>query len=137
MLIYRKYVISLWLSNCITEIDELAFAPFKSLAKLNLQSNNISKISRTAFSGTKLTHLYLSTNKLKCVPDLYTVSQTLIHLDISKNEIENDQGPEIIYIFPKLKTIILDYNDLHMLPGIVSAADYISELHLNHNSWTT
>ena len=77
--------------NCITEIDDLAFAPFKTLAKLGLQSNKISKISQTAFSGTKLTYLYLSTNKLKCVPDLYTVSQTLTYLDISDNEIENDE----------------------------------------------
>ena len=72
-------------SNRISELHPNEFTNYTALTLLQIAHNNIHTISSSAFSGTQLIELDISSNKLTVAPDLAAVSGTLQTLTIKRN----------------------------------------------------
>ena len=120
----------------LEEIGHKAFLDYERLEKLALFENLIHTIHHTAFIGVHLKELDLNNNKLKCIPDLFYVKNTLETLILSNNNLGSCIKDTVYYadfIFVKLHKIYLDEAHLKVLPGIVLAAPHLKILSLRRN----
>jgi hypothetical protein len=67
--------------NRLSEIRQADFnEKFPALVSLTLIDNNISRIERGSFKGTKLRNLHLGGNPLRVFPDCSEIADTLLFL---------------------------------------------------------
>ncbi|ELU14459.1 hypothetical protein CAPTEDRAFT_67111, partial [Capitella teleta] len=97
------------MENDITRIRQSDFNDkYPDLADLRLYVNDITSIESGCFKGTIIELLNLSSNKLTSIPDLHQVSNTLIGLNLTSNEITTILVEELSYL---IKLTGLHLND--------------------------
>ena len=126
-------------SKNISEIGANVFRLCKNLVRIvHLDKNRISKISSSAFEGTKIQLLYLNGNRLKCIPDLHTIKNTLRYLFLDHNRLGQcqmcTQNCTATY---KLVSLSLAYNYLTQLPWIVFCTNRLKSINLMGNKFQT
>ena len=125
-----------YLRICGKRLDEIGhkvFSDYERLEKLALFENLIHTIHLTALIGVHLKELDLNINKLKCIPDLFYVKNTLETLILSNNNLGSCIKDTVYYAevnYVKLHKIYLDESHLNVLPGIVLAAPHLKVLSL-------
>lgn len=82
--------------NLIENITRGAFTNLKTLRRLFLHNNNISRIDDDAFSGVEFTlyHLYLANNSLRSIPAAIGELDVVILLDVTMNPIGDSHFDE-------------------------------------------
>ena len=122
----------------ITEIEDNAFKLFNKLSLVQLHKNRISKISHSAFTGTRIRQLILMHNQLTCIPDLHSVRHSLYLLNVDYNKLgECHFGTQTCNGSYALKELSLRRNDLTQLPWIVFCANHLTVLSLGDNKFKT
>ena len=103
----------------ISEIRDNAFDSYHNVQYVFLENNSISKISPSAFIGTKIKLLNLRRNRLTCIPDLQPMIHTLDTLLLDKNRLGDcEMGKQICSGTYTMARLFLSYNDLTQLPWI-------------------
>ena len=89
--------------------------PVKStLDKLFLANNNISVVPPCYFSSfKKLKHLNMNSNSLSLIPDISPVCNTIINLQLSRNNIHSISGGVIKAVYPLFKFLYLEENTIN------------------------
>ena len=123
----------------ISEIGANVFRLCKNLVRqVHLDANRISKISSSAFEGTKIQLLSFIGNRLTCIPDLHTIKNTLRYLFLDHNRLGKcqmcTQNCTATY---KLVTLSLTYNYLTQLPWIVFCTNRLKSINLMGNKFQT
>ena len=127
-------------SKNISEIRAFAFRLCKTVFKVYLQENIISKISPIAFEGTQIAGLYLTMNRLTCIPDLHSIAKTLGSLIMEHNRLGQCQKQALDCkekTFEHLRYLYLAYNELTQLPWIVFCTKGLQYLGLQGNRFQT
>ena len=83
----RKIYLS---NNSITELNDTDFQDYSSLSYLDLSDNEITMIGNLTFSGCPVRHLRLHRNLLTCMPEFYTISETIYYINIGYNLLSPD-----------------------------------------------
>ena len=123
--------------NKMTYVESHAFSSYVSLEELSLGKNEITHIESGAFTGTKIFRLFLFGNKLKCIPDLTSISSTLVHLYIQSNHIDVCSTEPQNHTFPLLRTLHLANNALSNLPLICYQSPNLHSMYINDNNFET
>ncbi|KFM75099.1 Chaoptin, partial [Stegodyphus mimosarum] len=121
--------------NCISSISEGVLGSMKYLRILDLSNNKLSSLPQNIFSNTKLEKLNLSRNNFAqpSLESLTAVRETLKHLDLSLNEIENISS-ESFSTLTKLQALNLSSNHISFLhEQSFQAMSHLLELDLSHN----
>ena len=120
--------------NRITDIGDNDFNGCTNLEKVSLVGNRVKYISPSAFVGTRLKHLLVQLNKLTCIPNLASVSSTLISLYIQHNLLgECNTRTRYTFSFLNLQTLSIGYNKLTELPNIFYHSKMLRTLSIAHN----
>ena len=123
--------------NKMTYVESHAFSSYVSLGELSLRENEITHIEPGAFTGTKIFRLILAHNKLKCIPDLRSISSTLLHLYIQSNHIDGCSIEPQNHTFPLLYVLRLKNNALSNLPPMCYQAPALLALYIDDNNFET
>jgi len=94
-----------------------SIANFKNLSILNLSNN---KIKRVQNLPANLRELYLSNNEISEFEHLKNPLDSLIHIGLAYNKLNNQQLTIIVKNFPNLFCIDLSFNELNDLGFVVS-----------------
>ena len=105
--------------NSLSTLPDSALSTLTSLETLTISYNRLSSISPTCFQDTQLKILSAPKNVLIMFPDLSVVSQTLIYLDLSSNQIVNIPC-ELLEPLVNLRELRLKANLLTIIPGTCS-----------------
>ena len=106
-----------------------------NLTHLDLSGNEIKKIPEEIGHCRKLMHLILNNNCLTDIPDVISTLVNLTHLDLSGNEIK--KIPEEIFDCLLLRTLNLSHNQLYSISDKIKYCTNL-KLFLNDNplTWT-
>ena len=110
--------------------------PVKStLEELVLINNNISTVPPRYFSSfKKLKHLSMRSNSLCLIPDISPLHNTIINLDLGRNNIASISGGVIKTVYPLLKFLTLEKNALNKFDSnVMSFWPLLSVLNLRDN----
>ncbi|XP_067687310.1 leucine-rich repeat-containing protein 15-like [Haliotis asinina] len=123
-------------NNNITRISKSTFSGTRHLSIIALDENQITRIEKGAFAGIReLQELWLNANKLKKIPSPFSPKVT--KLQISKNRISKISKKD----FPKnsaLSILTLSSNMIKTIePGTFSQSKFLTELYLSGNKITT
>ncbi|XP_056328547.1 slit homolog 3 protein [Danio aesculapii] len=124
--------------NNITRITKVDFSGLKNLRVLHLENNQISVIERGAFEGLKqLERIRLNRNRLQVLPELLFQSTTkLSRLDLSENQIQAIPRKAFRGI-TTVKNLQLDSNHISCIEdGAFRALRDLEILTLNNNNIT-
>jgi hypothetical protein len=115
------------------DIDEIfvQLIQFKNLLKLNISSNNLSKLPKSINKLNKLRILNISSNDLIDVPDEICDLKCLESLYIFKNKLII--LPDDIGKLSELKTLCLYNNELILIPNSINKLKKLKILGLNYN----
>lgn len=90
---------------------------FKNLSILNLSNN---KIKRVQNLPATLRELYLTNNEISEFEALKNPLNSLIHIGLAYNKVNNQQLAVIVKNFPNLFCIDLSFNELNDLGFVVT-----------------
>ena len=125
-------------SRDISEIEEHAFQNFTNVKSVQLDNNRIRKISPSAFTGTAIAGLHLSMNRLKCIPDLRSIINTLTVLSINHNKLgECQMSSQHCSGTYRISYLDIGFNALTQLPRIVFCTSHLKSLLLRANKFQT
>lgn len=145
--------------NLLTQIGDNAFSTYNKLAHLELNNNELSGISATAFEGCILETLSLGGNYLTTFPLLEAVASTLKSIDLTGNQISNvisasfeplvmlsqvtlDKNALTDFGFrhgfqPALKEVYIQVTNLYDLDNAFTEMPYIETLKISKGSFLT
>ncbi|KIH69553.1 leucine Rich repeat-containing domain protein [Ancylostoma duodenale] len=113
--------------NKLSEITEETFAGLESLQHLNLESNNIKKITPGAFAGIPLLLLWLPNNCLSSItPTTFQGALFLRQLSLANNNIKNIEPLSFNHL-ANLHTVDLASNKIQSLQqGAIQGSDHLT-----------
>ena len=124
-------------NNPLTTLNANEFTPYPNMITADLEYNQISSISPTAFTGTVLMYLYLSNNKLTTFPDVSTVGSTLdyFYLEYNPDLVSPDNAwfKTMTSQLTVLRHLRLRGNQLTILPDVSEMGDTLIEFVSRHN----
>ena len=121
--------------NSISDMDNF-FSVFKYLYSLNLNYNQIEKLSFSSFNGLEsLTHLSMRGNRLQNIThETFSSLENLKELDLGQNAISLIDDGSFSTLFG-LKTLLLDENDLFFISNtLFSDLKDLKQLSLANNN---
>jgi len=127
--------------NKLTRIEEISFLHVPRITFISLDENEIYFVSDKAFFGlTRLRNLYLSHNKLDCIPNLSLTQKSLRVFHMNNNFLSrcsDDYYLKNKVTFPRLHSVQLDDNNLSIIPKFLLGAVRLKSLSLKHNMLKT
>ncbi|KAF8356657.1 fli-1 [Pristionchus pacificus] len=114
-----------------------ALYKLKSLRKLDLSANKISKIDLPEGSWESLVTLNISTNCLKALPENLVRMTMLQRLYASNNKLTFEGIPSGIGKLVQLTVLHLSYNQLELVPEGLSRCVKLQRVRLDHNKLIT
>lgn len=124
--------------NQITAIRECDFCSFFQLTLLNLDDNDISSVSPTAFNYTTLETLTMNGNNLPLIPDLAVIGNTLSRLELYHNHIDSiaDGTFQALSILDRLTLEGNQLNEANMGQSCFDGLTGLRYLYLQDNELT-
>ncbi|XP_011297186.1 leucine-rich repeat-containing protein 28 [Fopius arisanus] len=124
-----------WNYRGITELPISLRDKGTAIEELYLKENKITVIPPWIYQLTNLTNLYLAGNKLKNLPEEFSVMERLKVLDLSDNDLK--VVPEGLKRLKTLRELILDDNSLCQLPLDIADFEELEKLSLCGNNFVS
>ena len=126
------------IKNDLLRLGDNLFENHRQIDTLNFWENKITHVASGAFKGIlNLRSLNLGINKLSDIPDLSLVSDTLVFLNLRRNEITHLSATTLYYSMSVLKWLNLGENKIvHIAMGYFGAFNFLHHLYLWKNQLT-
>ena len=124
-------------NNPLTTLNANEFTPYPNMHTADLDDNQISTVSPTAFAGTILMYLFLSNNKLTTFPDVSAVGSTLDAFYIEYNpdlvSPDNTWFKSMTSELTVMRQLRLRGNQFSILPDVSEMGDTLREFVHRYN----
>ena len=122
-------------NDTVEKIAAMAFVEYGNLTEFRMENTTLRDVDDAAFCGTRIKTLTLSKSHLSEVPNVICINDTLMHLDLSDNDILHINS-SLAYL-PVLETLNMSNNRLEYAAHDSLCGTKLTILRLNKNRLTT